>query len=286
METQVTNPVTPINPGAAAPESPVAPPVEQPKEDIPASRFAALARKQKQAEIAAKQVREERAKLDSEKAELAKWREEQAKPKVKKNPIEALMVEGWTYADASAFVMNDEKPTPEHQIKEVETKFETYKREQEEREAAKLAKEKTDAEAIQTKQIEDFKESINSFIKDKAETYELINLHEAQNLVFDTISAHYDQTLAEGKPVILSTEEASNMVEAYLEERVKASMNTKKLKSKEETAEDKSDKSGAVNAFTSKTLGNASTSTSSNPKSVAKSDDERFERALAAFGKS
>jgi hypothetical protein len=284
MEAQNNSPVTPIAPVTASTETQVIPTVETPKDDISASRFAALARKEKQAVAAAKMAKDEQAKLATDRAEIAKWKEEQAKPKAKKNPIEALMAEGWTYADASAYVMNDDKPTPEHMVKDVESKFEAYKREQEEKELAKTTREEEELKAAQTKQIEDFKASITTFLSEKADTYELIAMHDAQNLVFDTISEHYDRTLATGKPVILSTEEAANLVEGYLEERVKSSLNAKKFKSKDESADNKSDKPGAVAAFTGKTLSNSVTSTSSNPKSPPRDDDERRQRAIALIG--
>lgn len=263
--------LTPANPE-------LTPPVA--KEEPLSAKFAALARKQKALEAEKSKWKEERHKEDGDRSEYLKWKEDQSKPKAKKTPIEALMTEGYSYEDAAQFVMNDNRPTAEFRVKEVETKFETFKREQEEKEAAKLESEKTQSESQQAKAIEDFKTSINDYVIQNADTYELISLHEAQGLIYDTISAHYEQTKEEGSPKILSTKEASDLVEAYLEERVEKSIATKKLQAKLKPA-DEQKKESAVQAFTSKTLNNSVTSSSGTARSPARDEAERIQRALA-----
>ncbi len=284
--------VTSVNLDAQAPavETPTTPPVdvkETPKEEPMSARFAALARKAKQIEADKAALKAERSQADGERAEFNKWKEDQGKPKTRKTPIEALMAEGYSYEDAAQYVMNDNRETPEMKIKQFETKLEKMEREALEKEEAKLTSAKQESEAQATKAIEDFKGSIASFMTENAETYELIatNLdpEEAIDQVYELISANFEATKAEGKPVILSPKEAAEMIEAYLEERVEKSLATKKLQSKLKPA-DEPKKGSAVDAYTSKTLSNSVTASSGTAKQPPKDDNDRIQRALAHLG--
>lgn len=262
-------------------------PANSAKDESLSSRFAALARKQKLIEQEKQKLKAEKTGFDSERAEYTKWKEDQGKPKAKKTPLQALMDEGYSYEDATNFIMNDNKPTPELMVRDVESKMDKFIREQEEKEAQRANNETETQKAAEAKAISDFKTSIKGFITDNADAYELIGLHEAQELIFDTISAHYEQTSSEGNPKILSTKEAADMVESYLEEQVQKSMDTKKLKAKlAQLSPTVNSNTPAMNAFTAnKTLSNSVTTSSSSTKVPAKNDDERMQRAIALLKK-
>lgn len=261
---------------------------ESPPEDKMSSRFAALARKQKALEIERKNFQAERLKVVEPAAdpEYVKWKEEQAKAKaIKKSPIEVLMEAGYSYEDATNFVMNDGKITPELKVKEVESKLETYIREQKEREEAKELEESNSVKEAETKAIEGLKAQISEFVTENKEKYEMINLYmepnESSEQIYQLIDAHYEETKAEGTPKILSKDEAADMLEAHLEELAEKSLSTNKFKNKNKPAEEKP--LSLVQAFTAKTLSSTQGAAPATPSArpPAKSEEERMQRALA-----
>jgi hypothetical protein len=263
-----------------------APKLDDSKTEQMSSAFAALTRKEKSFREQQAKFKTEQEQLAPQLAEYRKWKEDQDKLKAKKSPIEALMEHGYSYEDAANYVINDNRPTPELIAKEAESKVDKFIREQKEREEKKLLDEKSASVAAEAKATEDFKAGIADFISKEADAYEYINLYGQQALVFDTISAHYEKTLGEGKPVVLSTKEAADLVENYLAEQFEMGTKTKKFQAKQKPSDEanKNNESGAVHAFTSKTLSNSATATSSSTQNPARSDAERERRALALLG--
>lgn len=260
--------------------------VEPPKKEEPlSSRFAALARKEKAALKRSQETKQREAEISAREAKLKEL--EDSYTLGKQNPIEALKRLGWSYEDITNHILNDQKPTPEREIKSVRDEMAQWRKEQAEKEEkAKLDQE--DRQKSQYKQaIEDFKVEMNDFIETNSEAYELINLHEQQELVYATIEEHYSESMKSGKPKILSNKEACDLVEKYLEEQLDKLAQTKKFKSKFQQAQEPQatkDDSKGTQAMT-KTLSNTMVSSSSPSLLPAKTEQERLQRALAALTK-
>ena len=80
-------------------------------------------------------------------------------------------------------------------------------------------------------QITNFKKKIVETVKSNADRWEFVTNQEAYDLVFDVIDRHFAQTQEQnGEGELLPIEKAADMVERYLEERVKKIVTAKKLK--------------------------------------------------------
>lgn len=196
-----------------------------PKEDPEfSSRFAALSRKEKYLQEQAAAFKEKESKYSSY-ADLQE--------KIKENPLAALEHFGVSLDDVISASLGSDAPPPtvESQIEALRAEIEGYKSEQQKREedAQKKAEEEYQNsinEAIQVHQL-----SIANHLSENADKYELINLQGAQDLVWEVTEAHYDANNGE----ILTPEQASDKVEAYLEEQVRKAMNLNRFRAKEDT---------------------------------------------------
>jgi hypothetical protein len=284
-------------PKSDAPAAPVdaAPPApaEKPKETASAL-LAKLARQRKEAMQATKKLTA----ADSEKAELLK-RIEELEGKVgqkPKDPLEALKNNGWGYEDATNFVLNDSKLTPEQQIaalrKELEDRDKTY----EEREQKRLQEEAARAQKSVQEQEEMFKSDVLDFVESNKDTYEL-TAREDQAEVADTVLAvikqHFAQAMKEweeagrsGKrPKALSTKDALDLIESHLEEKISKFYETNKIKNKFAPKPAEADAKGGSPAPSSKTLSAAITTSSASPGAKIVDPVARAMSALERMGK-
>ncbi len=309
---------------------------EEPKsvqDDKIGSKFAALTRKERQvvakqqelkaeeAKIAESKVKaeseltSERAKIAAERAELVEQRKEVTEfHSLKKlNPLEAMAKLGFTYDQITDAVLNDGKPSPERVLerkaKEMEDKFEAFRKEQAEKEAAiekakeervlKAAEEEKAAlSAEQDKLIKDFKTGISSHISSNVANYELINenysTEQAEEIIYAVVVEHLARTSQEGKATVLNAKEASDLVEAYLEKQIERNLATNKFKAKvspiaaptaSPSKEDESATSSKADAITpsptetKKTITNDLTASST--KIEVLSEKDRMAKALA-----
>jgi hypothetical protein len=263
---------------------PVKEPTPEPAKDEPlpakdeepalAPKFAALAKKAKAAQMAQAKLKAERIEIDRARKELEEFNK--YRTEAKQNPLKALEAMGIKYDDLVNFVLNGEKPTPEQEINSVKSQLEAFRREQEERE---LAKEKAAQEAAHKEYeatIEAFKGKVNEYITTNSEKFELINLHEANGLVFDTIEEYFNNT---GK--IMTIEKAAELVEGYLEEQIESTITkTKKFQSK--LAPKKDEPQPQASKGPSPTLNNTIAASSASPSFLPpKTEQERIQRALA-----
>lgn len=199
------------------PAAPIAAKPEVPKEaqiDYSA-RFAELTKKerailQKQAEVkeAAKKLEEY----------------ENAKKNAKLNPKAFLEAHGLSYQELTEFLLNDEKPSPETQIKteldylKAQLEEERQRRESKEQEAERLAEEKV---------VNDFKSSLKAMAD--SDDFELIRSEGESgiDLVYSVMEEYFD---AHG--TMMDKAEAMKQVEFYLESELKRKYeNAKKVKS-------------------------------------------------------
>lgn len=283
-------------------------------QQAPTPQFSTIIKKEKQILREKRALKEQQLALEAEKQ---KWAEEQAKLqrfKELSNPLEALKEKGWTYEDLTNYVLSDQKTPPEKMIADVKKELEDLKTAQQREKEQLLAQAKEAAEKEQQQIIDNFKAQTNEYIAQNKDTYELINLHDAQEVVFATVEEHwakeverYNKEVEEGttqpkQPKVLSMKEACDLVEKYLEENIEKSFKTKKLSTKykplqtdtpSETnnqapqaqgeAQAKPNVKGPVD-YKSFTIHNAM-SGQGGPTSPAKKLSERMTRAMAALDK-
>lgn len=250
--------------------------LEPKKEEEPAlaPKFAALAKKAKLAQQA-------QARLKAERAEIEKMRQEvesfnKYKSEAKANPLKALESMGLKYDDLVNYVLNGEKPTPEQEISMVKSEIQKFREEQERRELEKEQQAKLEAEKAYEDTINSFKAKVTEHVSSNPDKYELIAMHEAEGLIFDTIEEYFNTS---GK--IMAIDKAAELVEGYLEEQVESTLQkSKKFKAKLEKKEEP--KAGATAKAPSPTLNNTvATSTAAASFLSPKTEQERIQRALA-----
>lgn len=269
-EAPVTAPVE-----GAAPEV-----VKTPEVESSSSRLNAIAKRDKAAlmRMRAAQAKEvELVQREKRAQELeAKYSKKPA------NPIEALMAAGFSYKDATDFVLNGERISPELEVKKVRADLDEYKKsvQDQQREADERALQT--AREQESQAVENFKEQINEFVDTNAGDYELITLHDAQDLVFQTINEHFERTKAQGKPKIMSTKEAADLVEQHLFEKIEESVNKAKRFKSKFAAVPEEKKEGIPKQ--SQTLSNSMTSSAASTL-PARTEQDRIKRALAALEK-
>jgi len=205
------------------------------------------------------------------------------------NPIDLLKAKGWSYEDASQYVLNDNKPTADQQVKSIQQQFEEYKqqqaqKEEQQRQAAIKAQEKHVQETLQ-----EYRNSIDTFVDANKDKYELCALFNGQDLIYNTVQEYYERTNK-----IMSNEEAAQAGEDYLMEEVRKVQNTNKGKSLfgaqvDQAAEDmKARVSGEIppgyaQRPPARTISNQMASHSSPSVVGHKGEMDRLARAAAAY---
>lgn len=285
-------PEAPVTPAAPDAQAPAATPEAQPKETASAL-LAKLARQRKEA----MQVTKKLTASDSEKAELLK-RIQELETKVTskpKDPLEALKSAGFGYEDATNFVLNDSKLTPDQQIAALRKELEERDRSFEEREQKRLQEEADRAQKSVQEQEEMFKTDVIDFVDQNKETYEL-TAREDQAEVADTVLAvikqHFSQAMKEwdeagrqGKrPKVLSTKDALDLIEAHLEEKISKFYDTNKIKNKFAPKPADPEAKGSP-APSTKTLSAAVTTSSASPGAKINDPVARAMSALERMGK-
>ena len=202
----------------AAPETaPVEPDKElispENKEDsLFAKKFAALSRKEK-----AIREREEKLNLIEKESPFKDFEKLS-----KEDPLSLLDKLGITYEDLTQRLLDkrETESDPDYKYSKLQKKVEQMEQQREEEEKQRLSDQ-------QNKIINDYQATLNSFISENDEKYEFIIANGAQDLVYTTISDHYQETNK-----ILSNEEAANAVEEYLETKLENLSKLKKFKNK------------------------------------------------------
>jgi len=206
-------------------------PQESSNQDQFASKFAALSRKEKA-------LRDKELDYDSKFEEMQKkledYESKNKEPEVdwqtllRKDPLRALEDIGLGYDKLTELALNDGKLTPEMQLKSMREDIEgDYKKKFEELENRLNEKEEKEQEDYYNQVQDNFLGEIGDFINQSDETYELIQASNSNELVYDVIEEHYNET---GR--VLDIKEAADAVEGYLEEEANKLMKLKKLSSR------------------------------------------------------
>lgn len=214
-------------------EKPKEEPKKAPEKDKSSSRFAALARKDKE-------IRQRAAEADRAAAEL-KAREEALKAreaqweaaKAKKSPMALLKELGYSYADVTQDVLGEYKAPPVDPMDERVNPLKDSLTKQAEAQAALQAEvQALKDQLVNERRQKAYEAGINSIretLNDK-DRYELVSTmgEEGVELVRDTVVEYWDRYQKE-----LTIEEAADMVEKYYEkEYLEKIAATKKLQSR------------------------------------------------------
>jgi len=202
------------------------------KKDFLAPKFAALTRKQKEIRAYEQSVRAKEAELNKRLAELeGKSKDTEGKLKTfeqafKENPLKALKERGITMEQLIEMQMNDENPTVDMKMKRLQEEIESKALSKIE-ELEKKLREKEEMEANQRYEqaVNGYKAEIGNFVKQNADTYELIAANGATDLMFEVAENFYQQN-----KTVPDIKEVADAVEAHLEEEAKKIFELKKFK--------------------------------------------------------
>lgn len=264
-------------------------PVEPPKPEPASPQFELLAKKEAQIVRAQMESKREREEIAKEREAMAKDREEfqryqERKKLAKLNPTVALEDYGLTYEELTDFQLRGGTPPGEVIAKSVKEQLEAFKKEHEERFTKEREEQKRLSEEQAALQIEEFKVNMTDYIKEQTDAFELINQYEQYDLVYQTIAEHWEKTKGEQRPRVLSTKEAAELVEKYLEDLVDKGLKSKKFSNKLKPEEPAPQTPQKMHEQMAKTLTNSMNSTSVPSGLPKQTEDDRIRRALAALG--
>jgi hypothetical protein len=217
------------------PEIAVAQP-EPPKpviDDKLSAKFAALSRKEQQIRQREQQLKVQSQQFEQMRQETERLKQEfeQYKQAVKQNPLQKLQEEGLSFDDLTNMQLNGQNPTPEMQIKRLREELSReYKSEVENLRKQYEADKQAAIAEKQQQALNSYQQQISDVVASNSDKYELINLNEAQSLVYEVAEEFYNSN---GK--ILSVEEAADYVEKYLEDEAKKLFNAKKLNAQQKS---------------------------------------------------
>lgn len=245
--------------------------------DEMASKFAALAKKERYARQMTMQAKSREEALAKREAAIAQ-RERQWDEEFRSSPLEALKKRNINYQDITNAALNDGKFSPDVEIKSVRDEITRLRQENEQKEKQMLVQQQRAQAAAESEAIEGFKSNITNHIGQNTEKYELTKLYDGEDLVFQTVEEHFNRTQK-----ILSVDEACQLVEQYLESELeRTSKESKKFQSKFLAQQVKEDKARGSN---STTLTNNLQSSSAPSLLSPKTENDRIQRALAALSK-
>ncbi len=249
-----------------------------------ASRFAALARKDKA-------LREERKRIEADRAQLARWRD--AERLAKEDPLKLLEDLGLSYSDLTQRQL--QRLEQEHlgddpavRLKRIEQQIQDYE------EQARQHRERQ-AQAQVDRQIAQFQRQIEQRIESDPDRFELVIAQGAQEEVFRLIEAHFVDTRE-----VMPIDEAAQLIEDQLLEEARLLLKAKKLAKREskdartrdseqevgaadETERSEQDRAYARPQVESQTLTNAGTSAAASGIPKAHLDIEDSKRRAAAL---
>jgi hypothetical protein len=221
-------------PEPQAPPTPPTPEEVKPKEDFLAPKFAALTRKEKQIREMERTLKAQQSEVDKMRAEWetksksSQDSEAQLLSKIKSNPLKALSELGITYEQLIEMQMNDQNPTPQMLMDQMKAELKAEMEEKYGKLTGSLKeKEEREAKQVFENAVNGYKSELTEYVKNNAETYELIVANNATELMFETAEQFYKQT---GK--VPSNEELAKAVEEHLEEQANEILKLKKFQSK------------------------------------------------------
>jgi hypothetical protein len=247
---------------------------------LDSERFAQIARREKALFKKQQEFKAQQAAVDQKIQQYQQF--EALRQQVASNPLKAMEVLGISYQQLTDFILNGQKPTAELEVQQVRREVEAMKqqREMERKQAEQLRKQRADSQF--QSDSKEFDEDIAKFMSDNTDKYELVTMHAAQPIIRATIEQHYKNTKK-----IMDIEEATKLVEDYLEEQVKNTVEkSKKFQAKQmpKEGQGQANKETGAKSNSTPTLTNAMTSSA--PSLLpAKTEADRISRAMAALSK-
>lgn len=260
-------------PAESVTPAPAAAEPAKPKERS-ADRFASLARKEAEVYRKAQAIRQQQAELARQAEEIKNF--QALKSKAVLNPLDALKELGLTYEQVTEYVLNDNKPTPSAEVLTLKQELEEFKRQNAERESRQEQQRREMAEREQRQIITAFRDEVNEYVSQHAETYELTSLYNGAYLVSDVIEQNFKDT---GK--LLSIPEAAKMVEEYYEDLGRKTLATKKFAATKQDATPAQVETKTPAAKMPPTLSNDLSASVTAASQRPRSDAERIAAALA-----
>lgn len=259
--------------------------------DRSTARFAALAKKERQLELSKtehnKIVKEFEAKKTAHDKEVQDFMTVKNNPKMMLQVLENM---GVPFNKLAEYVLNPEAVDSEYEHKKFR---ETYEKDKTDRENA----EKENALKQQETGINNFKAELKTFLDGNNEAYELIVKQNKYDLVYDVMNEQFKKD-----NTVMDRAVAAQMVEDFLTDEVKELLKAKKLsnlltpsESSNESTKEVGKKDKEIKATNrpemaktpvgTKTLTNLKATFLTDTRGEAQSDQERRQRALAAFKK-
>lgn len=281
---------------APAPEAPQldtpvaqAPAAEAPKPVSP--QFQALAKKEQAIVRRQQELKRLEEELKAKESKYNTYEEKRARAKL--NPLDALQELGLNYEEITQYILNDKKPTAEQSVESVKEEMRRMREDYEKAQREERETQEKRAKEAQEQQVQAFKADLGDYIKTNADKYELLNLEgdEGVELVYETISTdwqnkikRYNENGRIGRPPkMISTEEASDLVEKFIEEKYETAYSkANKLKNKFGKAPEA--EAPQAPGQMPKTLNNGLIQPSSPSSLPAKNEQDRMARALKALG--
>jgi len=240
---------------------------QQTKQPDPSSeRFAQLARKEKSLRAQARQLQEQQKSIQEQ---LSKSQSEWQN-RIKSDPLTVLAEAGLNHDDIANIILNS-KPE-DIELKRIKSELQSLKSNQQEQ----FTKIQESQKAAYEQAVKQVSREVQNLVNGN-EAYETIRATKSYDAVVELIKQTYNED-----GVLLSAEEASDMVEEYLTDEAMSLAKLKKIQSKLAPQEPQEPvqktQSNQKPQITTKTLTNSVT-TSSKPLSAK----DRRERAIAAF---
>jgi hypothetical protein len=181
-----------------------------------------------------KAIRREQQKLDearkSHAAELAELESIRA-AKSTRDPLTIVRQLGYSPDELAEALLNAGKPaTPEMEVRRLSRDLEEHKRSLADREAKAQAQAEAQRKASIDRETQEFRERTVRHVQANAEKYELIASNGLESAVPQKIEQHYRATFDPdtGRGELLSPDQAAEMVEKEIEERLAKAVATKK----------------------------------------------------------
>lgn len=247
---------------------------EPAKEGLSSPRLLAIAQKERANLQRRMELKRYDAQLRQREAQVHQY--EQLKSQAKLNPLKTIEALGINYTDLTNFVLNNGKPTPELEIGAVKSELEQMKQAQIQREQQARSQAKQRAEQEVKEVIDDYRQSVNTFVTSNPNDYKLINKFDAQDMIVSTTHEYFERTKRAGNPKILSNKEAADLVEQYLRDQVTEGHSL--LQPPQAQPEQ-----GEAQRTQSKTLNNQMLSSAPSLLPSA-TENDRLKRALARLG--
>jgi hypothetical protein len=161
-------------------------------------RFSALNRERKMVDQKAAEIKKKEAELQAKESQFKEWEEKQRSIKEAKNPIAALQAFGYSYEDAAQYLLNDQKPTADLQIKSVEEKVQELQKKLEEKEKIALEHQQKLLEAQNHEENKKAIGAIKTHLEANPEFDALVALG-MEDDIFKRINDHYNHPDTQGE---------------------------------------------------------------------------------------